>query len=580
MNDRARAQHPNFKQALAVAATTLLISSGLVGLTLTVLILRANPHTGGLLHGVGTMLSMLWLAAALNAVFVLPLLLALPLIGLTRSRLMVRGVRAYFGFGLLALNIAWILWNHLQMAHQPLSVRPFITATGLLEVAGISAIVLLIGFAGCMRLAPELAAPERDTPRRVLMVALAVMIAGGLLVLDHYEASQTRLYSGSEIRMAARKSLRATPPLHSTPPSASSPKALLIGIDGLSWSSLQPLLDLGRLPWFARLIEGGRVGYLSNGDLSFSPPIWSTIFTGRSEREHGIHGFQQFKITLSGQTLSKLGTLGDSFNAFYGMNFLLGRIPSPGLWVSKSVGARDRTAPPVWDIASHYGSKVVTVNPITSAPFSPVNGAILDLGKSWTSGARAFQPVSLAEKWGKEAAKFHTLDDDASYQSAATRVKQEVDFSINLIRELSPDLAIFYTHFVDSVHHFNWDFHSRDAFYLDDLPSALSNDEWNEFLADHVEDRVFQSVILMDAEIGRFMHAFPDATLIVISDHGWTYSGYEHFGSQDGVIIVSGPSVSSRAEISDAHIGSITPTLLALLGVPLSREFLRPPCRG
>ena len=69
------------------------------------------------------------------------------------------------------------------------------------------------------------------------------------------------------------------------------------------------------------------------------------------------------------------------------------------------------------------------------------------------------------------------------------------------------------------------------------------------------------------------MDAFPGATFIVVSDHGWTYSGYEHFGSPDGVISLSGPGVRPGEEIRDASIEDIAPTIYALLDVPLSSEL-------
>jgi len=83
----------------------------------------------------------------------------------------------------------------------------------------------------------------------------------------------------------------------------------------------------------------------------------------------------------------------------------------------------------------------------------------------------------------------------------------------------------------------------------------------------------FGAYALLDAEIGRFRAAHPDATFVVASDHGWTFSGYAHYGSQDGILVVSGPRARAGATIPDAHIRDVAPTVLALLDVPLSREL-------
>jgi len=574
MNARADSERSSLARVLRSACATWAAWTGGVALVLTVLVVRANPHAEGIGHVMATALAMLWLAALSNAGMLLPLLLLWPLLRLERSPVQPRSPRAWFSFGIFGLIVAWTLWNHLQMAHQPVSVRPFITNTGILELAGIAAIVVLVWLAGGLQWISRVGRSGPTAIGRLSLVALAMGIAGALLALDANEASRDRTYTMDEVRRAARNSpggpVSSADVVHS-------PMVLLVGIDGLSWGVAQPLLEQGQLPSLAALIDDGRIGYLDNGTLSFSPPVWTSIFTGQTERAHGVHGFQKFQLTLSGQSISKIGTLGDTFDTFYGLNHLMGRLPSLGMWSSRAIGSTDRRVPAIWNIAGHHGIRVVAVNPLMARPVEPINGAIVNLVDSWTRGAPAYQPVSLAERWGRKAVGFNPPTDAETYRVAAERLEEEVSFSIELIREYEPELAIFYTHFVDTVHHFNWDFHARDAFYLDDRPVDLSNEEWNAFVASHVEDRLFRSVIHMDEQLGRLRKAFPDSTIVVVSDHGWTFSGYEHFGSPDGVIIVSGPEVTTRAEITDAHIESITPTLLALMDVPLSREFPRSP---
>jgi arylsulfatase A-like enzyme len=86
-------------------------------------------------------------------------------------------------------------------------------------------------------------------------------------------------------------------------------------------------------------------------------------------------------------------------------------------------------------------------------------------------------------------------------------------------------------------------------------------------------DRAFRSYIVMDQQLGRFREAFPEAVFIIASDHGWTYSGYEHFGSPDGVFIISGPGVRRGNALNSATIRDIAPTILATIGVPISRQL-------
>jgi hypothetical protein len=213
------------------------------------------------------------------------------------------------------------------------------------------------------------------------------------------------------------------------------------------------------------------------------------------------------------------------------------------------------------------------VNPSASLPFGPVNGAIVSLGHSWKRGSTAYQPESLAAKWGKEPLHDAIPNSDEIFEAHAERLAEEVDFTLDLFRDQQIDLGIFYTHFVDTVSHFNWDFFARDKTFLTDLPSLLSNDEWANLIEKSQEDRAFRCYVIMDQQLRRFLDACPHATFIVASDHGWTYSGYEHFGSPNGVIIAAGPGVRRGGEILDASIEDIAPTLLSRIGIPLSREL-------
>ena len=65
----------------------------------------------------------------------------------------------------------------------------------------------------------------------------------------------------------------------------------IIGIDGATWRVLDPLLARGELPNFERLIASGVRAPLASEPPLISPPIWTTIATGVSRKEHGIRRF-------------------------------------------------------------------------------------------------------------------------------------------------------------------------------------------------------------------------------------------------------------------------------------------------
>ena len=62
-------------------------------------------------------------------------------------------------------------------------------------------------------------------------------------------------------------------------------KVLLLGIDGLDWNLMSPLLDAGELPFIRQMVEGGTVGNLSTISPTLSPILWNSIATGKRAYE-------------------------------------------------------------------------------------------------------------------------------------------------------------------------------------------------------------------------------------------------------------------------------------------------------
>jgi hypothetical protein len=68
-------------------------------------------------------------------------------------------------------------------------------------------------------------------------------------------------------------------------------RVLVIGVDGLEWRIMLPLLRQGELPHLAGLMERGVAGSLETLDPTLSPVIWTSIATGKPPALHGIHNF-------------------------------------------------------------------------------------------------------------------------------------------------------------------------------------------------------------------------------------------------------------------------------------------------
>src|SRR5881227_4186316 len=73
----------------------------------------------------------------------------------------------------------------------------------------------------------------------------------------------------------------------------SHPKVLLIGWDAADWRLIMPLIDAGKMPNFAKLVENGICGNIATLQPVLSPMLWTSIATGKRAYKHGIHGFSE-----------------------------------------------------------------------------------------------------------------------------------------------------------------------------------------------------------------------------------------------------------------------------------------------
>ncbi|SRR6266567_1793854 len=70
-------------------------------------------------------------------------------------------------------------------------------------------------------------------------------------------------------------------------------KVLLIGWDAADWKVIMPLIDAGKMPNLAKLVETGICGNMATLEPVLSPMLWTAIATGKRAYKHGIHGFTE-----------------------------------------------------------------------------------------------------------------------------------------------------------------------------------------------------------------------------------------------------------------------------------------------
>ena len=118
----------------------------------------------------------------------------------------------------------------------------------------------------------------------------------------------------------------------------------MIGVDGLEWDVLLPLVRDGKAPAMASLMRRGVFGKLETLQPTLSPVIWTTIATGKSPTEHGIGNFVK-PVLKDGK---------------------------PELFSNL-----DRRTKAIWNIASDYDKRVAVVGWWMTYPVEAINGVMV-----------------------------------------------------------------------------------------------------------------------------------------------------------------------------------------------------------
>ncbi len=267
---------------------------------------------------------------------------------------------------------------------------------------------------------------------------------------------------------------------------------LIIGLDGATWDLLDPWIEEGRLPHLAQLRRHGVAGPLASTIPPATLPSWSTFMTGVNPGKHGVFDF----------TRRQFGT--------YEVRF---------------VNSTFRKAPTVWKMLSHAGRRVCVLGLPGTYPPETVNGCMIsgfDTPVTTRADASFVVPPTLVplvmESGGFPFADFQEFRvGTAWYRMALNRLLRGIQIKTRLAQALlrREDWDCFLLLFGESdtvAHHF-WKFHDRRSPRFD--PHGAS-----EFGA--AIRGVYEA---LDEAIGKLRHLAPDATVLVVSDHGFGGAG-------------------------------------------------------
>jgi predicted AlkP superfamily phosphohydrolase/phosphomutase len=315
-------------------------------------------------------------------------------------------------------------------------------------------------------------------------------------------------------------------------------QVLLIGIDGATFSILDPLMDQGVMPFLKQFVASGVRAELLSVIPPLTPPAWTSLVTGCSPGQHGIFDFF--------------------------------RKESPDSHHIRIVNSHDVGCETIWSIASRNGLKATSLNFPVMFPPPRINGNVVPGGwMPWRQLRLGCHPPDLYDQL-KALPGFNAreLALDMAHEEKAIegcqheeyegwieqhirREQQWFDVLRYLMQEDPCELTAILFDGVDKLQHLCWRF--LHPAYLSDRP-----DSWEQ----RVRDLCLQYFRQLDRLLVDTAHlAGPEATIIMASDHGFGAQTETFFAStwleQNGYLTWVDEAPSRETNAAKLGIGQL-----------------------
>ena len=276
-------------------------------------------------------------------------------------------------------------------------------------------------------------------------------------------------------------------------------KTLFFGLDGATFTVLDPLMEQGVMPFLKRFIEGGVRAVLESTPHPFSPPAWTSVLTGKNPGNHGIYDWVRIDP-------------GDEF---------------PQYTIATS---RDVRAETIYAIASRSGLRSISLNFPFMYPPRPVDGYVVPAYVPPRHLRRFVHPASLYKQLKSLPgfdAKAMLLDLDLERESLQVlprdqyeswirfHIEREAQWTAVALHLMQTDPCEFTTVMydgIDKLQHIFWRFVDPELF--PDHPT-----DWEA----GIRDLCLEYYRSVDRHLERIVEASgPDTRVFMISDHGFS----------------------------------------------------------
>jgi predicted AlkP superfamily phosphohydrolase/phosphomutase len=263
-------------------------------------------------------------------------------------------------------------------------------------------------------------------------------------------------------------------------------RVLIVGLDGATFDVILPMIEQGRLPVLARLLESGAWGELLSTLPPLSPIAWSSFLTGKNPGRHGVFGFEEVES---------------------------------GSYNFRPVAATRLGHRTLWRIASEHGRRVMALDIPFSYPPEPVNGLLVAGYGAPTGEGRAFTyPHTLRDEMARRFGRFPVAVPslraappcDALFRQWDQILDNRSRVADYLIRTNDWDVFMIVLGVTDHIQHGTW------TYYEPLHPDSRSAD------APRFREALFQYYEKTDTFIGRLLDgAGGSLHIVVLSDHGF-----------------------------------------------------------
>ena len=355
-------------------------------------------------------------------------------------------------------------------------------------------------------------------------------------------------------------------------------RIVILGLDGVDPDVVASLVAEGRLPNFERLQTDGSTARLTSSPPLLSPIIWTTIATGREPVDHGIAHFT-VEDPVTGETIPITSTLRRTkalWNIFSESQRTVSVVGWWATWPAETVAGQmlsDRLG--YHFLMEDQDLRLDATSGVTYPPEALVSNQALmrspaDIGAGELARFVDIDPHELAQEPD-------FADDLGHFRWALATAGSYVDIGLSSWRQLKPDLLMVYIEGVDTSSHLFGHLYRQT-----ELSGELATQQAR------FGNTVEEMYVYADEIVGRFLEALDESsTLVVVSDHGFKLGELhsdlsatrdlrrvsEAFHREEGILYLYGRGVRPGSTIRKAHILDVTPTALALAGLPVSAEM-------